>query len=150
MPVRIDSPPDEQNMRRKEALSDLYNFVSLSALWSAIIGNENVLDMFKNEKQDLIIDQDLIFNTDCTSILIGEKDSKAAYLAEGSREKLREKNMSIGITKEPNLPDQERSVQLVVTTNAAGNLIHTAVKFKDNTVKSKKIFEVKVSFFNRF
>jgi len=146
LPVRIDSP-DEQNMRRTEALSDLYNFVSLSALWSAIIGNENVLDMFKNEKQDLIIDQDLIFNTDCTSILIGEKDSKAAYLAEGSREKLREKNMSTGITKEPNLPDQERSVQLVVTTNAAGNLIHTAVKFKDNTVKSKKIFEVKIPFF---
>jgi len=98
--------------------------------------------MFDKEKQDEIMDQDLVFNTDCTSVLVGGKDSKTAYLAEGSREELKGKNMSVAVTKDRNLPEQARSVQLIVTTNASGELVHTVVKFKDNTVKTKKVFEV--------
>lgn len=57
--------------KRLEGYWNAYNFVSLAALWPAVIGNENVLDMFDNENQHVLIDQDLIFNTDCTSVLIG-------------------------------------------------------------------------------
>lgn len=138
----ISSTADVQNKRRKEALQDGYNPVSLAALWPAVIGAESAQMLINHQDNIRIVNPDLLYNTDETSLLVGEKKIEQVYLARGSKEKLRKNNLSIGTTANKSLPEQERSVHLVVTTNASGELVHTVIKIKDDAIPKVTKFEV--------
>lgn len=127
--------PTVQNARRREALCDGYNAVSLAALWPAVLGIEDPSAITELQDDPGTVNPDLLFNTDQTSLMVGEKKVEVAYLAEESKEKLQEMHLSVGVTKEHGLPEQQRSVQLLTTTNASGELVITVIKIRDDSIK---------------
>lgn len=83
-------------------------------------------------------DPKLFLNSDVTTLLLQDAN-EVALLAEGSLEVLGQERKSASITRDGH---KARSISLLVTVNAAGQLVCTVGIIKDSNFKEQKIYEV--------
>ena len=116
--------PSTQAVRREEARFDPYNAVAFAATLQAILGDID----------GEIIPYDLIFNSDQTSLKIGEDPVTKVFMVKGTKERLKANNLNAGVTTTRAACSQMRSLQIMCTTNAAGKLVQAVITMKDNEV----------------
>jgi hypothetical protein len=109
--------PSVQTKRRLEAGADVFNFLSM-----AVVARVT----FAKTKRDLTI------NTDATSILL-EGDEKPVHISPRVEKELADEGRSVTRTEtEPKL--QRRSVELLVSTSAAGQLVSVICIVTDHKI----------------
>ena len=86
------------------------------------------------------IQPEAINNTDITSIVLNGWDNKvAAFVTRASRKLMKLKRLGSTITKNKH---KRRSIKLMTTINAAGNLTSTIAMIKDRNFKKLKMWQV--------
>ena len=103
---------------------DLRNALSLAAVAGALYGDEE--DAFSPA---------LLFNTDATSLYLEDKIPKACVRTD-SLAALKSERKSVGVTKDTN---QRRTVSIIATTNAEGDLMSAIVVIKDSLVPKHQL-----------
>ena len=124
--------PSIQAVRREEARFDPYNAVAFAATLQAIVG----------EVDGKTIPYDLLFNSDQTSLKIGEDPVSKIFMVSGTKARLKANNLNAGITATRAASSQMRCLQVMCTTNAAGKLIQAVITMKDNQVTKIHVREV--------
>jgi hypothetical protein len=108
--------PHDVSLSFPQVAMDIRNQLSLCAVGGAFL-------------EDSLAE--LTFNTDMTSIYLEDKVERV-YLAKGSAAKLKEENKSASATTDST---QKRTVNMLSTVSAAGNLLCTVVCIKDTENK---------------
>ncbi|KAJ1402700.1 hypothetical protein B484DRAFT_437556, partial [Ochromonadaceae sp. CCMP2298] len=133
-----------QNVRRNEANSDVYNFISLAAmmlvLFNQITGipvselrtmtefevalDERFLDSF---------DPRLLFNIDKSSTFLGDFEEETGIISSDMQEELSEHSRSAKHTK-PGTEDQRRSIGYTAVTSSSGDVDLFITHLTDHTL----------------
>ena len=121
-----------QAVRREEARFDPYNPVSFAATLKAILDGDH-------------IPNNLIFNSDQTSMKIGQDPVTKVFMVAGTKEKLKSNNLNPGVTRDTESTRQMRSIQVMVTTSAIGKLNSVIISIKDN--KAIQVHSIEVVYF---
>ena len=121
-----------QAVRREEARFDPYNPVSFAATLKAILDGDH-------------IPNNLIFNSDQTSMKIGQDPVTKVFMVAGTKEKLKSNNLNPGLTRDTESTRQMRSIQVMVTTSAIGKLNSVIISIKDN--KAIQVHSIEVVYF---
>lgn len=136
----------DQNIKRGEALSCIYNFISMVASWSAALGLvcENT-ENYSNPIVTTYRKPNKIFNIDSSSIFLGKSPNKKVLITKEAKLALSLVHRTAGTTKSSNAPAiQDRSVQYFSIVSADGKLHAIIVSIKDNCYKEElaSIFRV--------
>jgi hypothetical protein len=131
-----------QNERRREALCDVYNFISLAVMMLIVyahISGVSVREMERLSMDELqqdprwvaTVDRRLIFNIDKSTTFLGDTQDQLGFVAAGSKERLREKSRNATFQKTGE-EDTRRSLGYTALTNAAGELIFFITHLRDH------------------
>ncbi|KAJ1437692.1 hypothetical protein B484DRAFT_416460, partial [Ochromonadaceae sp. CCMP2298] len=131
-----------QNERRREALCDVYNFISLAVMMLIVyahISGVSVREMERLSMDELqqdprwvaTVDRRLIFNIDKSTTFLGNTQDQLGFVAAGSKERLREKSRNATFQKTGE-EDTRRSLGYTALTNAAGELIFFITHLRDH------------------